>query len=230
MYGVTPPVATSVWLYALPTVPFGRLVVVMFRADGLTTMDRAWSSVSGVPWESVTRTVKLEVLAVVGVPEIVPVDEPSDSPAGSDPEMTDHVYGRHAAGGRERLAVRRADGAAGQARGRDDEIRRADVTVIESAWSSVAATLSVTRTVKLEVPAAVGRAAYGAGRGAERKPRGQAPGDDRPRVGASCRRWPGGSGCTRCRSLPPGRLVVVMVSGVGPVVTSKESAPLAVEV
>jgi hypothetical protein len=39
---------------------------------------------------SVTRTVKLDVATVVGVPVIAPVDEFSDSPAGNDPEMTDH--------------------------------------------------------------------------------------------------------------------------------------------
>src|SRR4051794_32311498 len=42
--------------------------------------------------ESVTLTVKLEVPAVVGVPVIVPFVA-SVSPAGSDPALTDHVYG-----------------------------------------------------------------------------------------------------------------------------------------
>jgi hypothetical protein len=41
---------------------------------------------------SVTRTVKFEVPAVVGVPEIVPAAE-SASPAGSVPAETFHEYG-----------------------------------------------------------------------------------------------------------------------------------------
>jgi hypothetical protein len=35
--------------------------------------------------------VKFDVPEAVGVPEIVPVDEPSDRPAGKLPERTDHV-------------------------------------------------------------------------------------------------------------------------------------------
>ncbi len=42
---------------------------------------------------SVTRTVKLLVPIVVGVPEITPVSGASDRPAGSAPEVMDHVYG-----------------------------------------------------------------------------------------------------------------------------------------
>jgi hypothetical protein len=38
--------------------------------------------------ESVTCAVKLEVAAVVGVPEIIPVDDANDRPAGSDPTVT----------------------------------------------------------------------------------------------------------------------------------------------
>jgi len=40
--------------------------------------------------ESVTCTVKLDVAAVVGVPEIVPKDA-NERPAGSDPAVSDHV-------------------------------------------------------------------------------------------------------------------------------------------
>jgi hypothetical protein len=42
--------------------------------------------------ESVTLTVKFEVPAVVGVPLMTP-PELKDSPAGSVPESSDHVYG-----------------------------------------------------------------------------------------------------------------------------------------
>jgi len=92
-YGVTPPVAATVWLYATPTVPPGKLDVVITRSAGATYILSAWSSVSGVPWLSVTRTVKFEVPEVVGVPEIVSVDLPRDNPAGKLPEYTDHVDG-----------------------------------------------------------------------------------------------------------------------------------------
>ena len=54
-----------------------------YVAAVVIVIDSAWSSVSGVPCESVTRTVKLDVCAVVGVPEIVPEEPPMDSPAGS---------------------------------------------------------------------------------------------------------------------------------------------------
>ena len=40
---------------------------------------------------SATRTVKLDVPAVVGVPEITPVAAVSDSPAGSEPADIDQV-------------------------------------------------------------------------------------------------------------------------------------------
>jgi hypothetical protein len=41
--------------------------------------------------ESVTRTAKLEVAAVVGVPEIIPLEDANDRPVGSDPAVTAHV-------------------------------------------------------------------------------------------------------------------------------------------
>jgi hypothetical protein len=56
-------------------------------------MDSAWSSVSGVLWLSVTRTVKLDVPEAVGVPLMTPVDEPKLNPAGRLPETTDQLYG-----------------------------------------------------------------------------------------------------------------------------------------
>jgi len=46
----------------------------------------AEAEVAGEP-ESVTLTVKLEVPAVVGVPEITPVAAASVRPAGSEPEV-----------------------------------------------------------------------------------------------------------------------------------------------
>jgi hypothetical protein len=49
-------------------------------------------AVSAGVWESVTWTVKLEVPAVVGVPEITP-PELKESPAGSEPDASDQLYG-----------------------------------------------------------------------------------------------------------------------------------------
>jgi hypothetical protein len=43
---------------------------------------------------SVTLTVKLAVVALVGVPEMTPVDEFSESPVGRDPDVRVHeTYG-----------------------------------------------------------------------------------------------------------------------------------------
>ena len=46
-----------------------------------------------MPWLSVTRTVKFDVPYAVGVPEIVPDELPRERPAGSEPEITDQLYG-----------------------------------------------------------------------------------------------------------------------------------------
>src|ERR1019366_3874080 len=50
-------------------------------------------SVSDFPLASTTLTVKLEVPAVVGVPEITPVEVFSVSPAGSVPEVSENLNG-----------------------------------------------------------------------------------------------------------------------------------------
>jgi hypothetical protein len=66
---------------------------VEFAPPPVTVIESAWSSVSGVPWLSVTRTVKFEVPEAVGVPLIVPLDEPSESPEGREPLTIDQLYG-----------------------------------------------------------------------------------------------------------------------------------------
>ena len=91
LYGVTPPVAARVWEYATPIWPAGRLEVVTDRSTGIT-IDRAFVAVSAGVWESVTLTVKFEVPAVVGVPEITP-PELKERPAGRVPESSDQLYG-----------------------------------------------------------------------------------------------------------------------------------------
>jgi len=54
----------------------------------LIMMPKLAVAVRGVLSESVTSTVKSEVAAVVGVPEITPVAEASESPVGRLPELT----------------------------------------------------------------------------------------------------------------------------------------------
>ena len=73
--------------YATPTVPAGRLVVVMVSAGGFTVMENIPDAVTtgyGPVW-LVTCTEKVSDAVAVGVPEIRP---PEDSwrPGGRDPE------------------------------------------------------------------------------------------------------------------------------------------------
>ena len=81
------PVAESVWLYAVPTVPPGRESVVIAGA-ALTTIESAFIS---FPAGFVAFTSKLKVSSVVGVPEISPVEALSDRPPGSEPLSIPHV-------------------------------------------------------------------------------------------------------------------------------------------
>ena len=54
----------------------------------VTVMLSGAVAVAGGDWESLTRTVKLDVPAVVGVPEITPLVAFSVKPAGKLPWMT----------------------------------------------------------------------------------------------------------------------------------------------
>jgi hypothetical protein len=88
--GAVPPLVAKVWLYTAPTVAPGKVVVVTMGTT-LTIIDKFWSS-NAVP-ASVTRTVKLAVPAVVGVPEMIPVLAARLKPAGKVPVVIDHVNG-----------------------------------------------------------------------------------------------------------------------------------------
>jgi hypothetical protein len=74
----------------VPIVPAGRLDVVIVNPVGLIVMVRLAVAVSGVLSESLTPMVKLDLAAVVGVPEITPVVAATESPAGKLPELTLH--------------------------------------------------------------------------------------------------------------------------------------------
>jgi ABC-type transport system involved in cytochrome c biogenesis permease component len=75
-------------LYATFTVPLGNETVVTL--SGTTTVRlRTWVAESELT--SVTRTEKLLVPVLVGVPEMIPVLEASVSPMGSEPEAIDQA-------------------------------------------------------------------------------------------------------------------------------------------
>lgn len=89
--GANPPVAETVWLYAVPTVPPGNEVVVMLGAPaGFTFMVSEADVAESGPalLESVTLTVKVDVPAAVGVPVIAPVLPFKFKPAGRLPEAS----------------------------------------------------------------------------------------------------------------------------------------------
>ena len=101
---------------------------------------------------SVTLTVKLEDAAAVGVPEIVPAERLN--PAGSDPVAMDHVYG-----GDPPVAFSGCEYAMPTVpAGKEEVVMLKPGALITSDRGALADTdaLSVTLTVKLEDPAAVG--------------------------------------------------------------------------
>jgi hypothetical protein len=89
-YGGDPPDAPSVWEYAAPAVPAGKDEVVTDKAGGLTVKESA--AVVEAEVLSVTLTVKPADPAAPGVPDMAPAAE-RVSPAGRDPEASDHEYG-----------------------------------------------------------------------------------------------------------------------------------------
>lgn len=80
-----PPVAPSVVLYAVPTVPFGRLVVETASAALIVIVSALVTVCAGEP-ESVAFTVKFAVPAAVGVPVMAPVAAFKFNPAGNAPD------------------------------------------------------------------------------------------------------------------------------------------------
>jgi hypothetical protein len=90
VYGETPPEAFSDCEYETPTVPPGKDAAVMLSGATMVIVN---AFVAVAVALSFTWTVKLEVVAVAGVPLMEPVEESRDKPAGSEPPLTDHVYG-----------------------------------------------------------------------------------------------------------------------------------------
>ena len=83
-------------VYATPTVPAGRAVVVIERGPEQlvqTAIARVSSVVAWYPAASVAFTVTLYDPAVAGVPEIVPELLASESPEGNWPDAMDQAYG-----------------------------------------------------------------------------------------------------------------------------------------
>jgi hypothetical protein len=87
VYGVVPPLACSAVEYAVPAVPPGSDVVVTVGACGAAATAMLSAFVPVLFAASVTCTVNDAVPAVVGVPEIAPVDATSVRPAGRVPAL-----------------------------------------------------------------------------------------------------------------------------------------------
>ncbi len=130
--------------------PPGKVVVVITGA-ALIVISKALLLVA--PAKSVTRAVKLEVPAVVGVPEISPVAALSVNPAGSEPVLLDHVYG-----GVPPVAVKVCEyGMPIVSAGREAVVTvRAGLIDMVNAWLAVARVLSRTVTVNPVMPRVVG--------------------------------------------------------------------------
>lgn len=92
VYGDVPPLTPTVAEYAVPTVPFGRLPVVMVTevVPDATVIVNALVPVA--LFASFAWAVKVNVPLAVGVPLMVPLLA-SVSPAGNAPEATLNVYG-----------------------------------------------------------------------------------------------------------------------------------------
>jgi hypothetical protein len=93
LYGVMPPVAVNVVLYAVPCVAPGRPVLVTVKVAAANTSSET-AAVAVLLSASVTANVKSLIPVPVGVPEIS--EGPSFfrmSPAGRVPELSEKLYG-----------------------------------------------------------------------------------------------------------------------------------------
>ena len=83
------PVAVSVRVYVVPTVPFGSVCAGIVGAATIVIV----SCLVTEPAEFSARTVKVNVPAAVGVPVIAPVVAFSVNPPGKAPDEMLHVIG-----------------------------------------------------------------------------------------------------------------------------------------
>ena len=130
--------------------PAGNEEVVIVKAGALIVNDKA--AVADPVALSVTLTVKLDDPAAVGVPDIVPPERLN--PAGSDPLATDHVYG-----GDPPVAFSGCEYATPTVPAGNEEVvivKAGALIVNDKAAVADPVALSVTLTVKLDDPAAVG--------------------------------------------------------------------------
>ena len=74
----------------MPIVQLGRGEAVETAGTALIVKAKALATVARAA--SFTVTVKLAVPVTVGIPEMTPVAATNDSPVGSDPVVTVHVY------------------------------------------------------------------------------------------------------------------------------------------
>ena len=93
LYGGVPPVAVKTLMYAVPTPPGGRAVVVIDNEEpdvmeSVSEADADWAG----ELESFTSAVKLYCPEAVGVPLMFPL-EASAKPGGKLPELTVQLYG-----------------------------------------------------------------------------------------------------------------------------------------
>jgi ABC-type thiamin/hydroxymethylpyrimidine transport system permease subunit len=156
VYVGVPPVACSVCEYAVPSVPEASVDEVIVSCVDPMVIDVATDLVCAGLLLSLTVTVKLELPFAVGVPEITPLPAASVSPVGRLPAVTDQVYP-----GVPPLACSVCEYAVPSVpEANVDEVIVSCVApmVIDVAADLVCAglLLSLTVTVKLDVPFAVG--------------------------------------------------------------------------
>src|SRR2546426_9510220 len=88
VYGDCPPASLNVKENAVPTVaPGSDVLLVIVNPEATVSVNPFVAFTEAL---SVTRTVKLEVPAVVGAPVIAPVEALSVKPMGREPMVTDH--------------------------------------------------------------------------------------------------------------------------------------------
>jgi len=152
VYGVAPPLAANVCEYAVPTEPCGNGEAVLITRAALMVNENTFKAVA--PALSVACTVKVDVPAVVGVPPSTPAALKLRPGGGVPAVIAQFVYCVVPP-----LAANDCEYAAPTEPGGNGEavvITRTALMVNEKAFKAVAPALSVTRTVKVNVPAVVG--------------------------------------------------------------------------